>query len=411
VKKTDVQQIKIESFDYTLPDEKIAKFPLPQRDDSKLLVYQEGNIQEGTYKSLPDFLTEGHFLMFNNTKVVQARLYFENKNGAKIEIFCLQAAEENLDVQLAMQTTKSVVWNCLVGNAKKWKEDFLIKLFEVNNVEYLLKVTLKERLEGSFNVIFDWGDNEITFAEVLEVIGNIPLPPYMKRVVEKSDENRYQTVYAEHKGSVAAPTAGLHFTKSLKTNLEDKGVSFDYLTLHVGAGTFMPVKSESMGEHDMHDEEVRIGVQAIRNLQTNLGKIIAVGTTSCRSLESLFWLGNQLINSGVLANQLTQWTPYETNKINSVEEVLDQLINYCEDAQITELVFKTSLIIAPGYKYQIIDGLITNFHQPKSTLLLLVAALIGGDWVKVYDYAKSNDYRFLSYGDGCLLMKPCYRLS
>ena len=405
MKKKDVQQIKIASFDYELPDDKIAKFPLPKRDDSKLLVYKSGKIEEGNYNSLAKFLDEDHFLVFNNTKVVQARLYFLNQHGAKIEIFCLQSAEVNLDVQLAMQSTNKVVWNCLVGNAKKWKEEFLIKTFEVQGLEYQLKVSLKERLEGSFNVIFDWGNTDLTFAEVLEAIGNIPLPPYMKRVVEKSDENRYQTVYAEHKGSVAAPTAGLHFTESLKSELSNKGVSFDYLTLHVGAGTFMPVKSESMEGHDMHDEEVHISLETIKNLKLKIGKVIAVGTTSCRSLESLFWVGNALLNDGVLVKELSQWTPYEVEKIYSVSDVLDGLQEYCEDNNLLELSFKTSLIIAPSYQYQIISGLITNFHQPKSTLLLLVAALIGDDWTKVYDFAKSNDYRFLSYGDGCLLMK------
>ena len=304
-----------------------------------------------------------------------------------------------------MQSTNKVVWNCLVGNAKKWKEEFLIKTFEVEGLEYQLKVSLKERLEGSFNVIFDWGNTELTFAEVLEAIGNIPLPPYMKRVVEKSDESRYQTVYAEHKGSVAAPTAGLHFTESLKSELNNKGVSFDYLTLHVGAGTFMPVKSESMEDHDMHDEEVHISLETIKNLKLKIGKVIAVGTTSCRSLESLFWVGNALLNDGLLVTELSQWTPYEVEKIHSVTAVLDGLQKYCESNNLSEVSFKTSLIIAPSYQYQIISGLITNFHQPKSTLLLLVAALIGDDWIKIYDFAKANDYRFLSYGDGCLLMK------
>mgnify|MGYP001191210924 CR=1 FL=1 len=403
--KTNVQQIKIASFDYELPDEKIAQFPLPKRDDSKLLVYKGGEIKEGNYRTLPNFLDSDHFLVFNNTKVVQARLYFLNKNGAKIEIFCLQSADENLDVQLAMQTTETVVWNCLVGNVKKWKEEFLTKTFLIDGNEFQLKVSLKQRLEGSFNVVFDWGDIEVTFAEVLEAIGNIPLPPYMKRVVEKSDESRYQTVYAKHKGSVAAPTAGLHFTESLKLELNDKGVSFDYLTLHVGAGTFMPVKSENMKGHDMHDEEVHISLPSIKNLKRNLGKIIAVGTTSCRSLESLFWVGNILLNSGKLVNHLSQWTPYETEVTHSVDKVLDALEGYCDKNSLLELSFKTSLIIAPSYQYKIIDGLITNFHQPKSTLLLLVAALIGDDWKDIYDFAKANDYRFLSYGDGCLLMK------
>jgi S-adenosylmethionine:tRNA ribosyltransferase-isomerase len=405
VKKTDVQQIQIASFDYDLPDEKIAKFPLPQRDDSKLLVYKGGEIEEGTYKSLPQFLEQSQLLVFNNTKVVQARLFFNNQYGGKIEVFCLQSADENLDVQLAMQSTQSVVWNCLVGNAKKWKEEFLVKTFEINGQSYELKITIKERLEGSFNILFDWQSDELTFAEVLEAIGNIPLPPYMKRLVEKTDENRYQTVYATHKGSVAAPTAGLHFTKSLKQELADKKIAFDYLTLHVGAGTFMPVKSDAMGDHIMHDEEVHIGLSTIQNLYKNLGNIIAVGTTSCRSLESLFWIGNTLLNTGVLGTSLSQWVPYETDKIHSVKQVLEELESYCLKNKLSELVFKTSLIIAPGYQYQIIKGLITNFHQPKSTLLLLVAALIGDDWTKVYDYAKANEYRFLSYGDGCLLMK------
>lgn len=405
MKKSEVQQIKIASFDYELPDEKIAKFPLGERDDSKLLVYEGGQIQEGTYKTLPQFLDKGRFLVFNNTKVVQARLFFNNQNGAKIEIFCLQSAEENLDVQLAMQSTNKVVWNCLVGNAKKWKEEFLIKEFEARNATHELKVSVKERLEGSFNITFDWNDDELTFAEVLEAIGNIPLPPYMKRQVEKSDENRYQTVYAEHKGSVAAPTAGLHFTTTLKAELSAKAISSDYVTLHVGAGTFMPVKSESMQDHDMHDEEVHISLNTIKNLKANQGKVISVGTTSCRSLESLFWVGNILVNEGNLVSTLTQWTPYESEKVNTVDVVLDTLIAYCSKNELSELVFKTKLIIAPGYEYQLIEGLITNFHQPKSTLLLLVAALIGDDWKKVYDYAKENEFRFLSYGDGSLLIK------
>ncbi len=405
MKKSEVQQIQIASFDYELADEKIAKFPLSERDQSKLLVYKKGQIEEGTYKTLPQFLDKGHFLVFNNTKVVQARLYFTNQNGAKIEVFCLQSAEENLDIQFAMQTTKNVVWNCLVGNLKKWKEDFLTKTFEIDEQTYTLNIAIKERLEGSVNVVFDWSDDTLTFAEVLEAIGNIPLPPYMKRVVEKSDENRYQTVYAEHKGSVAAPTAGLHFTKTLKTALADKGIAIDYLTLHVGAGTFMPVKSEKMEGHDMHDEEVHIPLATIKNLQQNQGKIIAVGTTSCRSLESLFWVGNILKNTGQLPTHLTQWTPYETENIHSLAIVLAELINHCEVNKLTELIFKTSLIIAPSYQYQVIEGLVTNFHQPKSTLLLLVSALIGEEWKTIYDYAKNHDYRFLSYGDGCLLMK------
>lgn len=405
MKKTDVQQIEIASFDYSLPDEMIAKFPLPERDNSKLLVYKAGQIEEGTYKLLPQFLEKDYTLVFNDTKVVQARLFFENQFGAKIEVFCLQSAETNLDVQMAMQQTNHVLWNCLIGNAKKWKDEYLFKTFQVNGQTFELKIAIKERLEGSFNVLFDWQSDQVNFAEVLQEIGNIPLPPYMKRLVEKTDEGRYQTVYASHEGSVAAPTAGLHFTEQLKKDLEQKGISSEYLTLHVGAGTFMPVKSDQMGDHTMHDEEVRIALSTIQNLKTQVGKIIAVGTTSCRSLESLFWIGNQLLNTGKLEQNLSQWVPYETDHVAPVTDVLEELISYCEEHQLKELVFKTSLIIAPGYEYQMIEGLITNFHQPKSTLLLLVAAMIGDDWVKVYDFAKENNYRFLSYGDGCLLMK------
>ena len=397
---TDVQNIEISNFDYDLPNERIAKFPLENRADSKLLVFGK-NITTSQYKDLPQILPSKSLLVFNNTKVVQARLHFSNENGAKIEVFCLQPTEQ-IDVQKGMQTTKKILWNCLIGNAKKWKQDFLHKEVVVNGKSTLLKLSITKKKEGSFDIMFDWADEQIAFAEILEVVGNIPLPPYMNRTVEKSDENRYQTVYAKHKGSVAAPTAGLHFTTELKEKLDTVDISQEELTLHVGAGTFMPVKSDTMKDHNMHDEEVIISKTSLRALLAN-DTINAVGTTSCRSLESLFWLGNEYINTGNLQNEVSQWVPYQTTKINKLNHVLEALLSYLELNGKFNIKFKTSLIIAPGYQFQVINGLLTNFHQPKSTLILLVAALVGDQWKAMYQYALAHNYRFLSYGDGAYL--------
>ncbi len=397
---SEVQNIEISDYDYDLPNERIAKFPLENRADSKLLVFGE-NFETSTYSNLPNILPHQSLLVFNNTKVVQARLHFENDNGAKIEVFCLQPAE-HIDVQEGMQTTSQILWNCLIGNAKKWKQEFLSKEIKVNGTAVSLKLSIQEKLEGSFNILFDWQNDEIAFAEILEVVGNIPLPPYMNRTVEKSDENRYQTVYAKHKGSVAAPTAGLHFTNELKDNLKLVGITQDELTLHVGAGTFMPVKSDTMKDHNMHDEEVIISKSTLESL-LNHDIINAVGTTSCRSLESLFWLGNEFVNSGNLKDEVSQWTPYKSSKINSLDVVLKALLDLLSTTEKNLVKFKTSLIIAPGYQFQVIDGLLTNFHQPKSTLILLVSALVGDKWREMYQYALDNDYRFLSYGDGAYL--------
>ena len=396
----DVQNIEISDFNYDLPEKRIARFPLKNRADSKLLIVGE-QFTSSQYANLPQILPAKSLLVFNDTRVVQARLYFNNDNGAKIEVFCLQPAEK-IDVQKGMQTTKRILWNCLIGNAKKWKQNYLHKEILVNGKSTLLKLSIEERKEGSFDILFDWEDDIIAFAEILEEIGNIPLPPYMNRTVEKNDEDRYQTVYAKHKGSVAAPTAGLHFTTTLKEKLKAVGVTQEELTLHVGAGTFMPVKSDTMKDHNMHDEEVIISKPTVSSLLAH-NTINAVGTTSCRSLESLFWLGNEFVNSGILKDEVSQWVPYQTTKINTLKVVFEALINYLKSNKINNLKFKTSLIIAPGYQFQVIDGLLTNFHQPKSTLILLVAALIGNQWKAMYKYALDNNYRFLSYGDGAYL--------
>ena len=416
------RNIYIQDYNYSLPEEKIAKYPLANRDDSKLLVYYKGKITEDIYKNIANQLPENSLLIFNNTKVVEARLLFQKATGGVIEIFCLEPHEQYADITTAMLQKEKVFWQCLVGGASKWKSgQVLEKRIQHEEKEIILTANYIEKRTGSFIIELSWTPSNLSFAEVLHFAGAIPLPPYIKREVEEADHERYQTVYAEHDGSVAAPTAGLHFTDSIFDQLEKKNIQKDFVTLHVGAGTFKPVKSETMEEHDMHAEWIDVSKETIQNILNNLDKnIIAVGTTSLRTIESLYWIGRRTELRSVKGlseqssdSQISQWEAYELAEKNiKAKDALQSLLNWMTESKMKRLVTKTQILIAPGYKFKIIKGLITNFHQPQSTLLLLVAALIGDDlttgqagWKKIYDYAMQNDFRFLSYGDGSLLWK------
>lgn len=403
------KDISIESFDYPLPEERIAKFPLKKRDASQLLVSKNGLITDAKYFNVKQYLPNHSLLVFNNTRVVQARLHFFNRNGRIIEIFCLEPDENEKDITLAMSRTQSVEWICLVGGAKKWKEEFLSQQVICNDKEVTLKVKIVERNGANFRIRFEWNNEGLSFSEVLENVGKTPLPPYMKREAEQADKDRYQTVFAKHDGSVAAPTSGLHFTPALLDELEQSGIKRDFVTLHVGAGTFKPVSSDTLEEHDMHFEFIQVKKDFIKKLiQKVSDPIIPVGTTSMRTLESLYWLGVKCYHfPDVSINDLivNQWDPYQPELKNiSAQEALQALINYMEQHNMKEILTKTQLMIAPGYQFKIANGLITNFHQPKSTLILLVSALIGDHWKDVYQHALDNNYRFLSYGDGCLFL-------
>lgn len=403
--------ISINDYTYSLPEERIAKYPLAERDASRLLVYNNGNITTDTYRSLSTYLPQNALLVFNNTKVVEARLLFQKPTGGTIEIFCLEPHSQYADITTAMSQKQTVLWQCLVGGASKWKAgQILEKKIQLANHEIILLAGFVEKRNDFFIIELSWTPAHLSFAEVLHLAGAIPLPPYIKRTVEESDKERYQTVYAQTDGSVAAPTAGLHFTETIFKELDKKFILKDFVTLHVGAGTFKPISSNTMQEHEMHAEWIDVSKELIQNLLNNLEEaIVAVGTTSLRTVESLYWLGVKSRESSMTnhqALQLSQWEAYElANKNISVSESLQSLLDWMQRNKLERLVTKTQILIAPGYTFKIIKGLITNFHQPQSTLLLLVAALIGDDWKKVYAYALQNDFRFLSYGDGSLLWK------
>jgi S-adenosylmethionine:tRNA ribosyltransferase-isomerase len=398
------KNLAIKDFVYELPDERIAKFPLPERDQSKLLLYSKHTIADYTFTDLPELLPAGSLLVFNNTKVVQARLLFQKETGGIVEIFCLEPVEPHREVQLAMQQTESCTWKCLVGNNKRWKSGPLKLYFEGGEVT----AEREAQQEGHFLIRFTWTPVDLTFAEVLEHCGRLPLPPYLNRELTPEDRTRYQTIYAHHQGAVAAPTAGLHFTDQVMADLKNKGIDSTYLTLHVGAGTFKPVKADTMETHEMHAEQLMVSKEVVEQLLQHLGKpLIPVGTTSMRSLESLYWLGTLLLQQPELKPEelhVTQWVPYETSTPPAVSEALQALLDYMDCHQTDHLHASTQIIIAPGYTFRVCSGLVTNFHQPESTLLLLVAALIGEDWQQVYRHALDNDYRFLSYGDSSLLL-------
>ena len=412
----EVQNISIEDYNYPLPDERIAKYPLGERDASKLLVLKDGELTSSHFKNINDFLPKDSLLIFNETKVVRARLQFTKESGAAIEIFCLEPITGNGDYQLAFSSSSPSEWRCLVGNSRRWKSDKLSLEVEVNKTtsqqDNKTKATLyAERLEKNDNysvVRFSWEPAELSFAEILEAAGEIPLPPYLHREAEASDRERYQTVFAKHEGSVAAPTAGLHFTNELIDRLKNDGIAFEEVTLHVGAGTFRPVSSETIGEHEMHSETIVVRKSCIENLIKNCNKtIIPVGTTSMRTIESLYWIGLMLIEEGLEERHLhlNQWFPYkERESLPSAEESLSTILKYMEMHKMEVFHASTALMIAPSCKINIAKALITNFHQPKSTLLLLVSALIGNKWKEAYQYALDNDFRFLSYGDSCLFL-------
>ncbi len=404
----ETKHIQIADYDYPLPDGRIAKYPKAERDTSKLLLYRNGEIGEDTFLNLPQYLPEGALMVFNNTKVIQARLHFHKQTGALIEVFCLEP-HTPADYQLSFARTGSVVWTCLIGNLKKWKDGRLEREITVNNKNITLTA---ERLGASgtgHEVRFDWGDTEVAFSEVLDAIGELPIPPYLNRDTEESDLKTYQTVYSKIKGSVAAPTAGLHFTERVLAALDERGIERNEVTLHVGAGTFKPVKSEEIAGHTMHAEWIAVRRESIERLLAHGGQCIAVGTTSVRTLESLYYIGVLLHrHPDATAEELhvPQWLPYEYAEEQeqlSTTEALQEILNYLDRNKLPVLHTATQIIIAPGYKYHIVKTIVTNFHQPKSTLLLLVSAFVGGDWRKIYDYALSHDFRFLSYGDSSVL--------
>lgn len=407
--KENPKHIRISEFNYPLPDERIAKFPLPVRDQSKLLLYRHGEVSEDRFISLPEYLSSGSLMIFNNTKVIQARLHFRKETGALIEVFCLEPIQPN-DYVLNFQQTEHVAWLCMVGNLKKWKEGTLKREMTVKGKPLTLTAERGECHGTSHWVNFRWNNPEVTFADILEVFGELPIPPYLNRETQESDKETYQTVYSKIKGSVAAPTAGLHFTPRILDALRNKGVELEELTLHVGAGTFKPVKSEEIEGHEMHTEYISVSRNTLEKLIAHDGKAVAVGTTSVRTLESLYHIGVTLLNNPEATEEnlhVRQWQPYEMSgetAATSAVESLQAIVAYLDRHSMETLHTSTQIIIAPGYEYKIVKAMVTNFHQPQSTLLLLVSAFVHGDWQKIYNYALANDFRFLSYGDSSLLI-------
>lgn len=411
----DTQHIQIKDYNYPLPDERIAKYPLPERDSSKLLVYQHGEIREDGFKSLPKYLPQNSLMVFNNTKVIQARLHFRKETGALIEIFLLEPALP-VEYQENFASKESCCWYCLVGNLKKWKEGALQRSIRIGEQDVVITATRGELHGTSHTIKFEW-NGACTWAEILDAMGELPIPPYLNRDTEESDKRTYQTVYSKIKGSVAAPTAGLHFTERVLADLDKHGIEREEVTLHVGAGTFKPVKSEEIGGHDMHTEHIAVRRETIEKLIAHGGEATAVGTTSVRTLESLYYMG--VIASGEMnaevqkadedseALHVPQWMPYEyaenENQLSTID-ALRALLNYMDNHHLTTLHSSTQIIIAPGYKYHIVKRMVTNFHQPQSTLLLLVSAFVNGDWHSIYDFALDHDFRFLSYGDSSILI-------
>ncbi len=402
----DTEKIRIEEYNYPLPDERIAKFPLEKRDESSLLVRKQGDISKRIFKELPELLPHNALLLFNYTKVVKARLLFKKETGASIEIFCLEPVKPVNDFQLAYVQGSPVVWKCFIGNAKRWKSGVLKAEIVAGNEKVTLRAEKKEQLSEGFLVEFSWDNDNVTFLDVLNDAGYVPIPPYLNRKPVPDDAERYQTIYAKNNGSVAAPTAGLHFTDEVIDNIHKKGIETDEVTLHVGAGTFKPVVSETIATHEMHVEKIIVSLETLTHLKDKINDpVIPVGTTSMRTLESLFWIALKVLNND-MSMDVDQWDPYKLKVPDDFtsEAALDVLIDYLKDNSLSEIRAETKLMIAPGYTFRFATGLITNFHQPKSTLLLLVSALIGQSWNDVYNYALDNDFRFLSYGDSCLFI-------
>jgi S-adenosylmethionine:tRNA ribosyltransferase-isomerase len=398
--RDQIEQIEIADYSFDLPDERIAYKPTEKRNLSKLLVYENGKIADLSFGDLGSCLMPGDMLVYNNTHVIHARIKFVRDTGARIEIFCLEPHTPN-NHEESLASTSAVVWKCYVGNAKRWKGDIIKEESGIGG----LKAEFIGRVGDTFLVKFDWEGENISFAEILAETGALPLPPYIKREATLEDEDRYQTVYAKDSGSVAAPTAGLHFTNEVIASLEEKGVTNGYLTLHVGAGTFKPVSSEKVGDHEMHGEVFSVMRPFLESVLLRKGRLIPVGTTSMRALESLYWIGKQISQMSPGNIVIGQWTPYEAKDEDfSWRESIESILSFMDTHGMEELKATTSILIAPGYKVRMVDGLITNFHMPKSTLLLLVSALLGESWRSIYEHALGNDYRFLSYGDSSLLI-------
>lgn len=421
------KSIKIKDYNYPLPDERIAKFPLAERDTSKLLVYRKGEVSHDSFFNISSYLPDDALMVFNNTRVIQARMYFHKVTGALIEVFLLEPGEP-ADYELMFQTKGKCSWVCMIGNLKKWKDNKLVRKIEVGGRKLFLSAERKQEVHTGHLVEFTWWyeedgeDNseaynscDVSFAELIDAVGELPIPPYLNRKTEESDLTTYQTVYSKIKGSVAAPTAGLHFTERVLKDIDAHGIEREELTLHVGAGTFKPVKAEQIEGHEMHTEYISVHRHTIERLIAHNGEAIAVGTTSVRTLESLYFMGRKLISNPELTEDqlhVHQWEPYEdadnengsSSEKPSAVDALKALIAWYDRNNVNVLHSSTQIIIAPGYEYHIVKMLVTNFHQPQSTLLLLVSALLKGDWHKVYDYALANDFRFLSYGDSSLLI-------
>ena len=407
----ETKRIHIKDYNYSLPDERIAKFPLAQRDHSKLLLYKHGEVSEDVFYNIPNHLPEGALMVFNNTKVIQARLHFRKSTGALIEVFLLEPYVP-ADYEQMFQTTGSCSWLCMIGNLKKWKGETLRRTFDVKGREVTLNAERREDVGKSYRVDFSWDDNTVSFAELLDSVGELPIPPYLNRETQESDKTTYQTVYSKIKGSVAAPTAGLHFTSDVLASLDNHGIDREEVTLHVGAGTFKPVKSEEIQDHEMHTEYICVHRQTLEKLIKHNACAIAVGTTSVRTLESLYYMGVKLEKNLDFSEDelhVCQWEPYEGETFEMAAIVtplkaIQNILAYLDRHSLNSLHSSTQIIIAPGYEYKIVKMLVTNFHQPQSTLLLLVSAFLHGDWHKIYDYALAHDFRFLSYGDSSLLI-------
>ena len=394
--------LSISDYNYPLPEERIAKYPLPERDHSKLLIYKDGEVREDHFFRVGDYIPAHSLLVYNNTRVIQARLVFHKPSGARIEIFCLEPLAPH-DYQLSLSSTEGCTWKCMIGNAKKFRHTAIDLPLQVADKSVVLRATKGDQTGNTFAVTFSW-EGELSFAEILDAAGELPIPPYLNRPTEERDKTTYQTVYSRIKGSVAAPTAGLHFTEAVLADLRQRGIKTTELTLHVGAGTFQPVKTEDANLHTMHTEIIAVPRQAIVDILANLGHIVAVGTTSMRTLESLYFLGCMLLR-GDRSLHVPQFMPYEQEWTLSTEEALQALLAYLDETHQDTLHAETQIMIKPGYRFRVVEQLITNFHQPKSTLLLLVSAFVGEDWKKIYDYALAHDFRFLSYGDSSILFR------
>ena len=417
-----MQNIKLSDYTYDLPDERIAKFPLSKRDESKLLVYQQGEISHTVFKNITDYLPKNSLLVFNNTKVIPARIHFQKSTGAIIQLFLLHPILPTPVISLAMDVTDSCVWECMIGNRKRWKKgDILSQILMIDNEEIEVKAEIFDENRNHVKISWQYAvrnsqltneqanfnkkiDCSLTFVNLIQFLGQIPLPPYLNREAESADYETYQTVYSEKKGAVAAPTAGLHFTQEVLQNLENHGIKQEFLTLHVGAGTFQPIKVENVIEHKMHNEQVVFTKKNIENLLANLGIIIPIGTTSMRTLESIYWFGVKFLKGDKNPLLIEKLYPYQHENLPSTEESLQAILKEMEKKKVEEITAETEIFIFPSYQFKLCKGIITNYHQPESTLILLIAALIGEDWRKVYNEAMTKDYRFLSYGDSSLLL-------